>query len=140
MSKSAHHYGVTVSDMETGLSFYRDTLGLSVGDRFDVESEAFSRFVGVDDADVELVFLEAAGCDIELIEYHNPPGGDANEGVANNDVGASHICLEVDDIQTLYDDLKDEVTFLSPPQTLDIGVTVVYMEDPDGNIVELIEE
>jgi len=29
---------------------------------------------------------------------------------------------------------------LSPPQELDNGVKLAFMEDPDGNLVELLEE
>ncbi|MFB6112824.1 MAG: VOC family protein [Halodesulfurarchaeum sp.] len=140
MEPSAHHYGVTVSDMERALGFYRDTLGLEEGDHLAFDSEEFSRFVGVDGADVDIVFLDAEGCAVELIEYHDPPGGNANEGVSNNDVGAAHFCLEVNDVEAVYEDLEDEVTFVSEPQTLDVGVSVAYMKDPDGNIVELFEE
>ncbi|WP_256474623.1 VOC family protein [Haloplanus halophilus] len=140
MIGSSHHYGVTVSDMDEALGFYRDTLGMEEVDAFSFASEEFSKFVGVEDVDVDLVFLDANGCAVELLEYNNPPGGDANEGVANNDVGAAHFCLEVDDIDAVYEDLSDEVEFVNPPQTLSNGAEVAYMYDPDGNVVELLSE
>jgi len=59
-----------------------------------------------------------------LLEYAAPPGVDANEGVANNDVGAAHVCLEVPDIGAVHDDLSGDVEFLSPPQTLSNGAQV----------------
>lgn len=139
MPGKAHHYGVTVSDIENSLEFYRDTLGLDVDDRFTLSGEAFSTFVGVDDADVEIVFLEGNGCAVELLEYRSPPGGNANEGVSNNDVGAAHFCFEVSDLPGLYEDLRDEAEFISPPQTLSSGATVVYARDPDGNVLEFLE-
>jgi len=141
MVGSAHHYGVTVADMEDSLEFYRDTLGLNEAQTLSFDSEEFSRFVGVEDVDVDIVFLEADGCAVELLQYNNPSGGDANEGVSNNDVGASHFCLEVDNIDSIYEDLRSEgVEFVNPPQTLEGGIGVAYMYDPDGNIVELIDE
>ncbi|WP_251329683.1 VOC family protein [Haloplanus pelagicus] len=140
MIGTSHHYGVTVSDMDEALEFYRDTLGMEQMDSLSFASEEFSKFVGVEGVDVDLTFLDADGCAVELLEYHEPPGGDANEGVSNNDVGAAHFCLEVDDIDAVYEDLSDEVEFVNPPQTLANGAEVAYMHDPDGNIVELLSE
>jgi catechol 2,3-dioxygenase-like lactoylglutathione lyase family enzyme len=142
MIGEAHHYGVTVSDLEESLGFYRDTLGLEVVSRGHVQkgtddADKFDDFVGVDGVDVEVVFLDAGGCQVELLKYHEPPGQNANEGVSNNDVGAAHFCLEVDDIDEIYHDLSDDVEFLYEPVTLSKGVRVAYMFDPDGNIVEL---
>jgi catechol 2,3-dioxygenase-like lactoylglutathione lyase family enzyme len=143
MIGTAHHYGVTVSDLEETLPFYRDTLGLELVSRGHVErgsadSETFEDFVGVDGTvDVEVVFLDAGGCQVELLQYHSPEGEDAH-GASNNDPGASHFCLEVEDIDAVYDDLRaDGVEFVSEPVTLSKGVRVAYMYDPEGKIVEL---
>jgi YD repeat-containing protein len=140
MIGTSHHYGVTVSDMDEALGFYRDTLGMETDAELTFASEEFSKFVGVENADVDIVFLDAGGFAVELLEYNHPPGGDANEGVSNNDVGAAHLCLEVDDIDEVYDDLSEETEFINPPQTLENGAQVAYMYDPDGNVVELLEE
>lgn len=136
----AHHYGVTVSDLETSLAFYRDRLGMEVVDRLSFDSAAFGRFVGVEGVDVDIVFLDADGCMYELLEYRSPPGGNVNEGASNNDVGAAHFCLEVDDVAAVYDDLHEDTTFVSEPQELSTGATVAYAKDPDGNVVEFVEE
>lgn len=140
MIGSADHYGIVVTDMDTSLAFYRDTLGMELLERFEQESEAFSRAVGVAETKVELAFLDANGCVIELIDYHWPEGENANDAVATNDAGAAHFCLAVDDADATYDRLSGDVPFQSPPQDLENGVTLVFMEDPDGNVVELLEE
>ena len=134
-----HHYGVTVSDMDEALGFYRDTLGLEEAERLSFDDEAFGTFVGVEDVDVDIVFLDAGDAAVELLAYAGG-GDDANEGVSSNDVGAAHVCLEVPDIEAVYDDLAGDVEFLSPPQTLSNGATVAYVFDPDGNVVELLAE
>lgn len=140
MVGSGDHYGVVVSDMDAALAFYRDTLGMTVLDRFEQESAAFDRAVGVEDAHVELAFLDADGVAVELVDYHRPAGGNANDGVENNDVGAAHFCLAVDDADAAYERLREDVEFLSPPQELDNGVKLAFLADPDGNLVELLEE
>lgn len=139
MIGSAHHYGVTVSDLDESLAFYRDRLGMEVVDRLSFEEDAFDRFVGVDGADVEIAFLDADGCLYEVLEYRSPPGGDLNEGASNNDVGAAHFCLEVDDLWAVYDDLQEDTPFVSEPQELSTGATVAYAKDPDGNVIEFVE-
>lgn len=111
-----------------------------MSERLSFSNEKFSTFVGLEGVDVDIVFLDAGGAAVELLEYAAPPGGDTNEGVANNDVGAAHVCLEVPDIGAVHDDLSGDVEFLSPPQTLSNGAQVAYVFDPDGNVVELLEE
>lgn len=139
MIGEAHHYGVTVSDLEQAVAFYRDELGMEELDRLSFEEEAFSRFVGVENADVDIAFLDAGGCAVELLAYAGG-GESANEGVSNNMTGASHFCLEVEDIQRRYDELSESVEFVSPPQALSNGAKVAYLYDPDDNLVELLEE
>jgi catechol 2,3-dioxygenase-like lactoylglutathione lyase family enzyme len=44
-------------------------------------------------------------------------------------------------VESEFERLQDEgVTFVSPPHSDEFGVTWVYMRDPDGNVVELIQE
>ena len=138
MSLNAHHYGVTVSDMEEAVDFYAETLGLEVVDRFRESDEAFNEAVGTAGVEAELLFMDAGGCLVELLEY--VPTGDDVTGASSNDVGASHFCLEVDDVFEWYESLDDSVEFVSEPKTISNGATIVYMHDPDGNVVELVEE
>lgn len=140
MIGTAHHYGVTVSDIDRTLSFYEDVLGLEKTTELSFQSEAFDKFVGVDGADVDIVFLNAGDCDVELLEYNEPEGNNANAGISNNDIGASHLCLEVNDLDSVYDDIADDIEFINPPQTLDNGAIVAYAYDPDGNVIEFLEE
>lgn len=139
MNETLHHYGVTVSDMDEALEFYRDALGLDVDDQFWLDGDAFQTFVGVEDAAADITFLDAGTCAIELLEYDRPDGENANEGVTSNDPGASHICISVDDITSAYEDLAADYEFISPPQTLENGARVANVYDPDGNVVQLIE-
>lgn len=139
MNTAFHHYGVTVSDLDTALEFYRDALGLEVANELSLDGEPFRSFVGVEDATADIVFLDADSCAIELLEYSQPPGDEANAGVTSNDTGASHICLAVDDVDDTYAELATGYESISDPQTLENGATVVNFRDPDGNVVQLIE-
>jgi catechol 2,3-dioxygenase-like lactoylglutathione lyase family enzyme len=137
MQPTADHFGVTVSDLETALSFYRDTLGLPVADRFTERSEEFNRIVGTEDRTADIAFLDAGDAEVELLEY-DEQGENRNGGPAN-DVGVAHLSLAVEDVWECYEELEDDVDFFDEPQTLDDGTTVVSMYDPDGNTVEFID-
>jgi catechol 2,3-dioxygenase-like lactoylglutathione lyase family enzyme len=140
MVGTADHHGIVVSDIDRALTFYRDTLGMEVVEEISQESDAFSRAVGVENTDVDLAFLDAHGFTIELVQYNRPVGGNVNETAATNDVGAAHFCLAVDDIEGVYDELRDDVEFVNPPQELENGVKLAFMRDPDGNVVELLQD
>ncbi|MEY7849497.1 VOC family protein [Natrarchaeobius sp. A-rgal3] len=134
---SAHHVGITVDDLEETLPFYRDVLGFPVADRFDVSGEAFSTVVGVEGASAEFVHLEAGGVRVELVEY----GFDATEMPTPTleRPGASHVGFAHEDVETFYEGLPEDVPTTSEPQTTASGSTVLFVRDPEGNLVELIE-
>jgi catechol 2,3-dioxygenase-like lactoylglutathione lyase family enzyme len=125
--------------MNEALEFYRDALGFKVTNELSLAGEPFRAFVGVEDAAADIRLLDADTCVIELLEYTSPEGDNANAGVTSNDVGASHICLAVDDVQSTYDNLVTDYQTVSTPQTLENGAQVVNVYDPDDNVVQLIE-
>ena len=49
--------------------------------------------------------------------------------------------LEVDDLDAAYARLRDlDVTFLRPPATEHFGGRIATVQDPDGNLVQLLEQ
>lgn len=134
---TAHHMGVTVSDLERVLPFYRDVLGLDVLARFQVSGEAFSTGVGVDGATGSFAHLDADGARVELVEYDPESAG--SDETALNQPGAAHLGLEVDDIEAVYEGFPEDVETISRPQTTESGTTICFVVDPEGNLVELLE-
>ena len=80
------HIGIAVRDLDKALEFYRDALGLEIGESEDVPSEHVrARFIPVGDASLEL--LEATSEQSAIarsIERRGP--------------GLHHVTLRVDDI------------------------------------------
>ncbi|WP_049924694.1 VOC family protein [Halopiger djelfimassiliensis] len=136
-SLNAHHVGLTVGDLETTLPFYRDVLGLEVVDRFSVGGEAFSEAVGVDDARGEFVHLDADGVRVELVEYDPEARGSPAAGL--NQPGASHVAFAVDDLEAFAAALPDDVPTISEPQTTESGSSILFLRDPESNLVEVLE-
>jgi catechol 2,3-dioxygenase-like lactoylglutathione lyase family enzyme len=134
---SAHHFGITVSDLDRAVEFYRDVFGLDVLSRFSVTGEAFSTGVGVDGATGNFAHLDAGGARVELVEYD--PEADERAAAHVNQPGATHLGLSVDDLDAFYETLGDDVETLSEPQTTESGTRILFVRDPEANLVEVLE-
>ena len=138
------HTSVTVSDMERSIIFYRDLLGLQEVERHLLEGEAISKMTGVDGIIIQVVRLQALetpGILLDLQQYLAPRGKISKAELG--DVGHSHVCFGVPNLAEAYRNLKaNGVKFTSDPVSFDREwaiVHVAYLEDPDGNIVELMQ-
>ena len=150
-----HHVGVTVSDLDSILPFYRDVLGLDVVDRFEVSGEAFETAVDVEGAVGRFAHLEAGGdvtnagsvgrdgesrpdeTRIELVEYE--PGTPQSGADRLDQRGAKHLGFAVDDLPAYFEALPADVAVVSEPQTTSSGTTIVFLRDPEDNLIEILE-
>ena len=140
-----HHTGLTVSELDRSVAFYRDLLGCEILSTQEKEGGYLAAIVGYPDAHVRMAHLRAPGSEhvIELFQYLSPPGDRAD--VEPRNVGASHLCFIVDDLAALYDSLlgRGVTSFVSPPIEVDTGINrgglALYLRDPDGITVELFQ-
>jgi catechol 2,3-dioxygenase-like lactoylglutathione lyase family enzyme len=137
MDATAHHFGVTVTDLDRAVEFYRDVLGLEVLTRFSVGGEAFATGVGIEGARADFAHLDAGGARLELVEY--TPEGEPRETPELNQPGATHPGLSVDDLDAVYAGLPEDAETVSEPQTTESGTRIMFVRDPEGNLVELLE-
>lgn len=139
-----NHTGFVVSDMERSLAFYKDVLGLKEEMNAIREGPGISEVVGYPDAKLHVVYLGTGDLkhSVELIQYLNPPGGKISP-TERNAVGACHLGIVVDDLDAVYEELSSKgAKFLGPPVVREsniYGRKVVYLQDPDGNWLELLE-
>jgi catechol 2,3-dioxygenase-like lactoylglutathione lyase family enzyme len=146
--KGLDHIAVTVSDMERSLAFYRDIMGFEVAEKHRLEGEGISQMAGKPDVVMQVVRLkspEGPGILLDLQQYIQPKGTASNAelGMSNH----SHFCYGVADLPSTYRDLKAKgVKFISAPVTFDLGedwdygaLQVVFLKDPDGFILELLQ-
>jgi len=139
-----HHTGLTVSDLQRSLKFWRDALGMEVLFEQEKVGGYIEAIVREPAAHVRMAHLAFGGdgTRIELFEYVAPPGGRHIQRPA--DVGFSHVCVACDDLDERLERLVAAGgTAFSKPIEVDTGVNRggrgVYLRDPDGHVVELFE-
>lgn len=140
----AHHMGLQVADLDRSVAFYRDVLGFAVVFAWNPQADYIRTLVGYPDADIHAAVLRLPGSEVvlELLEYRNVERTPIDTRTANP--GTAHIAFFVDDLDTLYTDLVARgVRSVSAPVTPTIGPNeggrAVYLMDPDGIRVELIQ-
>lgn len=141
MVTEKRHTGLVVRDLETSLRFYRDLLGLTVWKQAVEEGAFIQRVVGLDSVRLAWVKLKAPnGGIIELLQYLSPIQTFCKNNV--NNVGFSHVAFTVMDINETYQRLMaaGHVCINPPTPSPDGSVRVLYCRDPDGIVVELVEE
>jgi catechol 2,3-dioxygenase-like lactoylglutathione lyase family enzyme len=134
---TAHHVGITVSDLDRAVAFYTDTFDLDVLAEFSVGGEAFADAVDVEGATGSFAHLGAGGARIELVDYD--PEASAGDPPELNRPGAVHVGLGVEDLDAFYAELDSDVETLSPPRTTESGTRILFVRDPDGNLIEVLE-
>ena len=139
------HLGVTVSDVDRSLGFWRDLLGLEVTGRGIVEWEHLDRLVGLEATRIEWCELALpGGGKVELSRYHRPVGVPVAPG-EENEPGRSHLSLLVDDLADMLASLRAAGVPSRSEEPVDIpigayaGGKAAYVFDPDGIELELIE-
>jgi catechol 2,3-dioxygenase-like lactoylglutathione lyase family enzyme len=136
-ARGVYHVGFTVSDLERSIAFY-EALGFELERKFHSGGAEVGAGTGVPGSEVDLAVLRNDGLGLELIQ-HTSPGRSAPP--SNNDVGAAHVCIRVERLQALYDELRAMgVDSYSSPHRYKDECDWVYLRDPDGITVELLEE
>lgn len=137
-----HHVGLTVRDIAASLEWYARVFGLVAGPVNHDEGEATSTALQVPGAVLSYSMVQIGGTRIEFLQYHEPPGRAFDR--TNGDVGAAHICFEVDDLDAAYRSLSENgAVFNAPPGTIEGGALAgtrwAYLRDPDGIQLELMQ-
>lgn len=135
-----HHIGITVRDLKRSFDWYSKMFAMEPGPVNYGKGQELSDAVQVRGAELSFSMIEIGGTRIEFLEYHKPAGSDFT--LSNNDVGATHICLQVDDMDAAYSALLERgAVFNAPPVTLTegdlAGSTWAYLRDPDGIQLEI---
>jgi catechol 2,3-dioxygenase-like lactoylglutathione lyase family enzyme len=133
------HFSFTVADLEGTTGFY-ERLGFEPFKNYVSAGPDAAEGTGTPDAEIDIQWLRhpEGSAMLELLHYRNQQTGSAAH---NSRVGAAHLCLCVEDVESEHERLVGEgVEFVSAPHHDEFGVCWVYMRDPDGNVVELLQD
>ena len=136
------HFGICVADPERSMRFYCDVLGFEPLTRLMVSDAASAQLVGLDGLDLHSTFLERDGVRIELLHFQHPECEDRPSPRPMNRRGLTHMALRVDDLPGLLQRVTEEgfeVVESSRVRNPEFGSDVVFVLDPDGVTVELIQ-
>ena len=140
MMKAIHHTAISTPDLDRLIKFYRDLMGFEVESEFGWPAgiEVSDNILGVKDTAAKVAMLKLGDFRLELFQFSSPEPKSSDPNRPVIDHGLTHLAFTVEDIQTEYDRLvKAGMIFHCPPQN--IGSTVTYGRDPDGNVVELMQ-
>jgi catechol 2,3-dioxygenase-like lactoylglutathione lyase family enzyme len=142
--KSISHSGLTVSDFGRAVRWYHERFGFYLVSEDVLEPEATRELFPlyrVEGATLRMGFLRAPGGSvIELFQFEPALSrGEAGNHPTWNAPGFTHVAMNVSGIEAWVRDLEAKgVQFVTrPARTGD--VEWVFLRDPDGNLVELID-
>lgn len=140
------HGGITVSDMDASLAFYRDGLGLPLVVDAIRDTAYLHETLDLPFRDIRYVLLDipgAPGTFIELLEYRGIERMPARARPC--DPGSGHVCLQVTDAVAAHARMiglgyaARSAAVVEIDSGINDGGRLVYFADPDGYWVELLE-
>ena len=141
------HTGITVSNLDRSIAFYRDVMGFPVSEKLRLRGKLFELVTGVAGAEIDIANVDAPGHQIELLQYAGP-----TPRVASNlrpcDPGFLHLAFKVQNLENVLVALRAAgYEAAAPLHSIDEclqagaqGLRGVYTRDPDGVVIEVFED
>ena len=151
MPQAIDHVNIVVRDLEMMTDFYTAGFGFTVTRRVTISGDWIGSVVGLDGVVGHVVYLtvpdDPDGTRIELIRYESPEGVRIDGNGIPNACGIRHVALRVSDIAAALSNAAaagaepfGPITEVPGSQVTYAGgkrKKIVYLHDPEGNIVEL---
>ena len=148
MTGQIYHVGLTVTDLDRSIAFYRDILGLRFLGEIRMEgpeTEVLFRRPGCKARVAYLNGSDQPGIPpVELIQFLDAPSIQNQADLFSTSI--SELCFYTSDIDAMYDHLtRHQVPCLSRPQSFDFTADgfgrsrAFYFRDPDGIILEMMQ-
>lgn len=148
MVERIYHVGLTVSDLDRSIAFYRDILGLEVQGEIFMAGEETDRLFRMKDTKARVAYLNGSKAmeapPIELIQFVDNKVKKVKGNLFTTSI--SEVCFYTDDIERVYNSLiENHVECLSEPQYFDFRENELgeskafYFRDPDGIVLEMMQ-
>jgi len=133
------HVGLTVTDLDRSVAFYRDVVGMDVQSTVEVDSDGFRRLTGNPRALLRTALLVSGLFQLQLVQYLAGGGSPLNPD--HHLPGAPHLSFWCSDVAALRRRLAADpgVLVTSEIESVVPGLESFYVLDPDGIPVEFIE-
>ena len=143
-----YHVGLTVSDLDRSVAFYRDVLGLEFQGEMVMTGAATDALFQKKNCKVRLAYLNGSrhveAPPVELIQFVGDPSAKGEPDMFAPSI--SELCFYTDAIDAVYERLLSKgVDCLSPPVAFDFTdqgfgkSKAFYFKDPDGIILEMMQ-
>ena len=148
MVERIYHVGLTVSDLDRSIAFYRDILGLEFQGEIFMAGEETDRLFRMKDTKARVAYLNGSKAieapPIELIQFVDNKVKKVKGNLFTTSI--SEVCFYTDDIERVYNSLiENHVECLSEPQYFDFRANELgesrafYFRDPDGIVLEMMQ-
>jgi glyoxylase I family protein len=136
-----NHVGISVSNIERTIAFYRDMFGMEeLTPVFPFGGPDFSAIMGVENAQGRMTMISNGDVRLELFEFANPRPAPRDPNYPVADHGYSHFGFDVEDIDAVYERLKAAgVPIHCPVIQFQGGIRAIYARDPDGYVFEVLQ-
>lgn len=115
---AAAHTGITVSDLERAISFYRDVMGFPVDQPVECKGEVFDTLTGVAGTAIKVARVSVPGHTLELVQYMSPASRDTSKAQLY-EAGTMHLAFQVEDIESVVAAMSEAgVEPVHPVQTV----------------------
>ena len=118
-------------------------MGFSMLKRETEKGPYIDTVVGLKNAIVETAKLKSpCGTLLELLKYHSHPFEKIISNQPSNQLGCSHVAITVNDIDLCLKYIEEcgGSTISAPISPPSGGVKVAYCHDPEGVLMEIVEE
>ncbi|MEO8423733.1 MAG: VOC family protein [Actinomycetota bacterium] len=140
-----NHVGITVSDLDASIVFWRDVVGLELAGSGEVAYPHLDEIIGLGPTRLRWAELLIPGQGLlELFQYLQPLGS-SRAGQRTADPGTVHLCLECDDLESLLSRIRGSGYPSRTPAAVRIPFgdwqdwLSVYVSSPDGVTLELVQ-
>ena len=139
--------GMTVSDMDASVDFYKQVLSFEKVSDVEVTGEDYERLQGVFGLRMRVVRMKLGDEFIELTEYLAPKGRPVPSDSRSNDRWFQHIAIITSDMDRAYNLLRQhkvEHASTGPQRLPDWnknagGIKAFYFRDPDKHWLEILQ-
>jgi len=141
------HFGISVSNLDNSINFYKDILGMKLKRKLTIIGEGIAKVNAFEGKGrVDIAVLELNNQFIELLDFKKPKGEQMQSKLKANQYGRVHLAFEVNDINKVYNSLKKHnIEFTSSPMKMipensEFKCPIcTFFKDPDGVSIEILE-